>query len=75
MKRTFGFLLMLIGVVGLLFGGVVFERQRNDLEMGPLVVRHVERERFPIPTIVAALSLLGGALLVSQPRNRRGEHS
>ncbi len=61
----FGLVLIALGVVGLVWGGITYTRERNTAEFGPVKVRVTERESIPLPPVAGAICLLGGIVLVT----------
>lgn len=72
MSRMFGVLLVAVGVVGLVFGGIAYRQQQEDVRFGSLVVEHTERHSLPIPPWAAAGALVAGAVLIAAPWRSRG---
>ncbi len=65
MRATIGIILVVLGVVGFLYGGITYVRHQREADLGPISVQTTERETVPIPPLVAAVALVaGGALLV-----------
>jgi hypothetical protein len=58
--KLFGAVLVVIGIVGLLYGGVSWTRQDTIIDAGPIEVSADRREGVSIPPIVGGLSLVAG---------------
>jgi len=58
--KAFGVLLIVVGIVGLLYGGVSWTRQDTIIDAGPIEVSADREERVPIPPIVGGLTLVAG---------------
>jgi hypothetical protein len=69
MKFT-GFILMIIGILGLVVGGINYNRQRAAREVGSFRATATEQRRLPGSPIVGGIVLLGGTLLLASPRRR-----
>lgn len=69
MKFT-GLILMIIGVLGLVVGGINYNRQRSVLEVGSLRATATAQRRIPPSQIVGGIVLLGGTLLFAYPSRR-----
>jgi hypothetical protein len=71
MKLTVGLILVVLGLVGLLYGGITYSRHQHEADLGPISVQTTERKTVPIPPLVAAVVLLaGGALVLTGARTR-----
>jgi len=62
--RTLGILLMIIGAVGLIWGGVTYFTEKDTVDLGTTEVVTGDRGRVSIPPIYAGAALLAGGLLV-----------
>lgn len=68
--KIIGFVLVVLGIVGLIYGGVSYSRQRTVLEVGSFKATANEQRTFPISPVVGALAVLGGAALLVVDRRR-----
>ena len=59
-----GFLLIILGIVGLIVGGVSYTKDKDTTELGPVDITVKEKEHIHIPPALAVVALVGGALLV-----------
>ena len=58
---------VVLGIVGLLYGGITYVRHQHEANLGPISVQTTERKTVPIPPLVAAVVLVaGGALLMGR---------
>jgi hypothetical protein len=62
--KTIGVVLLILGIVALIFGGISYNRDHTILEVGSLEITGTERKEIPIPAIVGAIVLVGGAALI-----------
>lgn len=69
--RIAGMVLIVIGVIGLLWGGLSWTQERTVVDMGPVDVRAQERESIPVPPIVGGIALVAGIVLLVVPARRR----
>ena len=68
--KVFGFLLVVVGVLALLYGGISYNRERTVLDVGPFKATATEQKNIPLSPIVGGIALLGGILLLMVPRKR-----
>ncbi|HVL68344.1 MAG TPA: hypothetical protein VM364_13860 [Vicinamibacterales bacterium] len=69
--RIVGVILVIVGLVGLLWGGVFWTRERTLVDLGPVEARAQEREGVPISPIVGGVILVAGVVLLLVPARRR----
>lgn len=69
--RVVGVILILIGLVGVLFGGVFWTREKTVVDIGPIEAKTQEREGVPISPIVGGVVAVAGVLLLLVPARRR----
>jgi hypothetical protein len=65
MQRTIGIVLLIVGALGLAYGGFSYTRETHQVDIGPMHMSVSERQRVNVPIWggVGAL-LIGGLLLV-----------
>ena len=69
--RIAGIILIILGVVGLAYGGITYTRRRDTVSLGPITATVNQRETFPISPVVGALALVAGiGLFVAGSRRR-----
>ena len=59
-----GILLIILGVLGFVFGGFSYSRQDQDAHIGPVRVTHRETHTVPISPVLSSIALVGGIVLV-----------
>ena len=64
MNKTIGMVLIVLGVVGLAWGGFTYTTQEKVLDIGPLQASVEETHSVPLPPIAGALALIGGIILM-----------
>lgn len=70
-RRIVGFVLVVVGIVALVWGGVFWTDRDTVLDVGPLEVTTEEREGVRLPPVVGAIALIGGIILLVAPERRR----
>ena len=69
--RIAGIILIILGVVGLVYGGITYTRRRDTVSVGPITATVNQRETFPISPVAGAIALVVGiGLLVAGGRRR-----
>ena len=71
MTRIIGVILIVIGLVGVLFGGVFWTREKTIVDIGPVEARTQERDGVPISPIVGGVIAVAGVALLLVPARRR----
>ncbi len=69
--RIAGLVLIVIGLVGLIWGGVSWTTEKAVVDVGPFQARAEEREMIPVPPIVGGIALVAGIVLLVVPNRRR----
>ena len=59
-----GIILIVIGVIGFAFGGINWTTEKKDAQLGPLEIKHSEREGVAFPPVLSGLCVVGGIVLV-----------
>ncbi len=70
MNRLIGIVLVVLGIVGLAWGGFSYTRKEKAVDLGPLEITTSKRETVPIPPIAGGLALAGGILMLVM--NKKG---
>ena len=69
--RLVGIVLVILGVVGLAYGGVTWTTKEKVVDLGPLQVTHDKTQSLPLPPIAGGICLIAGVvLLVSAGRQK-----
>ncbi|MEO8561813.1 MAG: DUF3185 domain-containing protein [bacterium] len=69
--RIAGIVLIILGIVGLVYGGITYTRHRDTVSIGPITATVNQRETFPISPIVGVVALVAGIGLVMAGSKRR----
>lgn len=62
--------LIVLGIVGLVYGGIGYNRQRTLFDVGGIKATATERQNIPIAPIAGGLALAGGIVLLVGTRRR-----
>lgn len=62
--RIAGVILIVIGLVGLLWGGISWTHEKTIVDIGPIEAKAQERETIPLPPIVGGIALVAGIVLL-----------
>ena len=66
--KILGFLLVIVGILALVYGGVSYNRQRTVLDVGPFKATATEQKNVPLSPIVGGILLVSGIALLIVPR-------
>ena len=70
MKNIIGVILIVIGLIGLVWGGISYTREEKVLDLGPIEATAERRETIPVTPVVGGLALAGGIILLVSSRKR-----
>ncbi len=63
MTRSLGIVLILLGLAGLAWGGIGWNKKSN-VELGPIDLQVTEKKSLPIPPIAGAVAVVSGLALI-----------
>jgi hypothetical protein len=66
-----GLILIVLGLVGIAYGGISYSRRREVAHVGPLQVTAREERTIPISPIVGGVAILAGVALIVAVRRAR----
>jgi len=69
--RLLGIILIVLGAVGLVYGGITYTKRRDTMHLGPFSATVREKETFAIPPLVSGVVLAAGVALVIVGARRR----
>lgn len=69
--RIAGMVLIVVGLVGILWGGFSFTREKTVVDVGPFKATTQERETIPFPPLAGAIALVAGVVLLVLPARRK----
>ena len=64
MNRTLGVILIVLGLLGLAWGGFTYTTQEKVVDIGPIHATREEKHTVPLPPIAGAAALIGGIVLL-----------
>ena len=71
MKLVLAIVLIVVGVIGLAYGGISFTHQKKDVDLGSIQISHETHDTLPLPPIVGGVCLVAGvAILIFGGRTR-----
>jgi len=62
--KVIGGILIVLGVVGLAYGGLSWTRRDTIVDAGPIEITADKTESVPLPPIVGGLLLIAGVVLI-----------
>ena len=65
-----GFILIVLGVLGLALGGFSFTRKEKVLDIGPVKATADKKEHVAVPPLLGVLAIVGGVVLVAASARR-----
>lgn len=69
MSRTLGIILIVLGVIGIAWGGFTYTTRQKIVDVGPIHASRDKTHTVPVPPIAGAVALVGGIVLVlARPR-------
>ena len=69
--KTLGLILVVLGIVGLLWGGFSYNRKEKVLDLGELEASVTKKERVAFPPLAGGLAIVAGAALILMDRRAR----
>lgn len=68
--KALGFILVVLGILALLYGGVTYNRERTVVDLGAIKATATEQHNVPLSPIVGGIAIVSGLLLLFVPRRR-----
>jgi membrane-bound ClpP family serine protease len=62
--KILGAILIVLGLIGLLYGGISYTKREKVIDAGPIQVSADEKKTIPLPPIAGAVALVAGVFLV-----------
>jgi drug/metabolite transporter (DMT)-like permease len=64
MNKTFGVILIVLGLVGLAWGGFTYTTREKVVDIGPIHATREQTHNIPLPPIAGAVALIAGVVLL-----------
>jgi len=68
MKQMLGAILILLGLIGIAYGGLTYTTKETVVDIGPIEATRDKKHTLPLPPIAGAVVLVGGIILVAAGR-------
>jgi UDP-N-acetylmuramyl pentapeptide phosphotransferase/UDP-N-acetylglucosamine-1-phosphate transferase len=68
--RIAGMILIVIGLIGLIWGGISWTEEETLVDIGPIEARTEEQKSIPITPIVGGIALVVGFVLLVVPSRK-----
>ena len=68
MNKMLGIILIVVGIVGLAWGGFSYTTREKVVDIGPIHATRDKNHTVPVPPIAGAVALIGGVVLLAQGR-------
>jgi hypothetical protein len=62
--KALGIVLIVIGIIGVIYGGISWTTRDTVVDAGPIEITKNKTESIPLPPIAGAVCLVAGTLLV-----------
>ena len=62
--KLVGIVLVILGIVGLAYGGLTWTTKEKVVDLGPVQVTHDKTQSLPLPPIAGGVCLVAGILLL-----------
>lgn len=65
MSRVLGVILIVLGIVGIAWGGFAYTTQKKVVDLGPIQATREKTHTVPIPPLAGAVSLIVGVAFLA----------
>lgn len=62
--KIIGIVLVVLGILGLAYGGITWTTSEKVVDLGPLQVTHDKTRSLPLPPIAGGVCLIAGVVLL-----------
>jgi hypothetical protein len=70
-KTMIGVVLILLGLIGILYGGFTFTTKEKVVDIGPIEATRDKEHTVPLPPIAGAVAMAGGIVLIVTSRKEQ----
>jgi drug/metabolite transporter (DMT)-like permease len=63
-NKTLGIILIVLGLLGLAWGGFTYTTREKVVDIGPIHATREKTHNVPVPPIAGAVALIGGVILL-----------
>ncbi|MBN9662540.1 MAG: DUF3185 domain-containing protein [Acidobacteria bacterium] len=70
MQKTLGAILIVLGLIGLAWGGFTYTTKEKVVDLGPIEATREKSHSVPLPPLAGAAALIGGVALVATSKAR-----
>jgi uncharacterized membrane protein YidH (DUF202 family) len=68
MTKTIGMILIVVGIIGLVWGGITYTRTEKAVDLGPVEINTQSRKTLPVPPLIGGAALVAGIALLAAPK-------
>ena len=65
MSKVMGVILIVLGLIGIGWGGFTYTTEKKVIDIGPIEATQKEDHTFPLPPVAGVIALIGGIALVA----------
>jgi len=69
MNRTAGTILIVLGLIGIVWGGITYTTKETVVDFGPVHITGDKEHTLPLPPLAGAVALIGGIVLLGRKGN------
>lgn len=69
--KAVGLVLLVLGILGLVYGGFSYRREKGDAKLGPVEVHVTEKEHVNVPVWAGVVAAVAGAALLMRGSSSR----
>jgi len=70
MQKALGAILIVLGLIGLAWGGFTYTTKEKVVDLGPIEATREKSHSVPLPPLAGAAALIGGVALVATSKAR-----
>ncbi|MCA2971161.1 MAG: DUF3185 domain-containing protein [Acidobacteriaceae bacterium] len=64
MNKVLGLILIVLGLIGLVWGGFTYKTREKVVDIGPIHATREKTHEVPLPPIAGAIAVVGGVVLL-----------